>query len=486
MMRLLAMLLVSALLLPAGAFAEATAGYANARPTDKPTALDRYIAKPDASYKWELARTEKEDGLTTYTLDLVSQEWLTKKEVDRTIWRHWLTISVPDEMLHPTALLYIEGGSTDDGGDPPTANGDFKDIARVTQTITATIYNVPNQPLVFSDMKGWPRIEDSIIAYTWDKFVRTGNEEWPLRLPMTKSAVRAMDAVQEFCASDTAGKRVVTDFVVVGGSKRGWTAWMTAIADKRVRAVVPAAIDVVNAKASLRHQWESLGRWSAAMGDYLALGYDQWMDTPENEALMAIIDPGNYLDRLTMPKLLMMGANDQFAMPDSAQFYWDTLPGPKWLRHVPNAGHPIDDSAVPSVAAFYAAIASDTPLPAYSFAYEDNGAIVVRLEPSSDGKIQQPESVVLWQGYNPEKRDARGANVVYQPSDLAPESPGVYRATVQEQSPGYTFYLVELTYPGATPETPFRFTSGCRVAPLETPFKYTPPAEPPKGFLTAK
>ena len=32
------------------------------------------------------------------------------------------------------------------------------------------------------------RTEDDFIAYTWDKFLRTGDEKWPLRLPMTKAA----------------------------------------------------------------------------------------------------------------------------------------------------------------------------------------------------------------------------------------------------------------------------------------------------------
>jgi hypothetical protein len=49
---------------------------------------------------------------------------------------------------------------------------------------------VPNQHISFPDGKK-PMVEDEFIAYTWDKFLRTGNEMWPARLPMTKSAVRA-------------------------------------------------------------------------------------------------------------------------------------------------------------------------------------------------------------------------------------------------------------------------------------------------------
>ena len=56
---------------------------------------------------------------------------------------------------------------------------------------------VPNQPLVFADDPGNQRNEDAIIAYTFDKFLKTQDPTWPLLLPMAKSAVRAMDTIQD-------------------------------------------------------------------------------------------------------------------------------------------------------------------------------------------------------------------------------------------------------------------------------------------------
>ena len=61
--------------------------------------------------------------------------------------------------------------------------------------MVAELRMMPNQPVMFKDDPSRkPRSEDDFIAYTWDKFLRTGDEKWPARLPMTKSAVRAMDA----------------------------------------------------------------------------------------------------------------------------------------------------------------------------------------------------------------------------------------------------------------------------------------------------
>src|SRR4030095_11776051 len=104
---------------------------------------------------------------------------------------------------------------------------------------------VPNQPLTFVG-DGKPRTEDSFIAYTWDQFLKTGDAKWPARLPMTKSAVRAMDTITAFCASDKGGKVKVDRFVVAGGSKRGWTTWTTAAVDDWVVAIVPIVIDTLN------------------------------------------------------------------------------------------------------------------------------------------------------------------------------------------------------------------------------------------------
>jgi len=103
-----------------------------------------------------------------------------------------------------------------------------------TGAVVAELKQIPSEPLKFAD-DSKPRSEDGIIAYTWEKFLKTGDENWPLRLPMTKAAVRAMDTVTAF--GKEGGAFTVDKFVVSGGSKRGWTTWTTAAVDKRVVAI---------------------------------------------------------------------------------------------------------------------------------------------------------------------------------------------------------------------------------------------------------
>ena len=47
------------------------------------TALDDYIDKPDDSYSWKVVRSQTVDGMKLIVVDMVSQTWRTKKDVNR-------------------------------------------------------------------------------------------------------------------------------------------------------------------------------------------------------------------------------------------------------------------------------------------------------------------------------------------------------------------------------------------------------------------
>jgi PhoPQ-activated pathogenicity-related protein len=262
------------------------------------TALDRYVAAPDASYRYQLLNRVAGDGYTAYVLEMTSQRWRTAEEVDRPIWKHWLTIVRPEHLETSTSLLIASGGSNEKS--PPQVNPVLAQIAVTTNSVVSEIRMVPNQPLVFAD-DGNKRTEDAITAYTWEKFLTTGDETWPLRLPMTKSVVRAMDTVTAFCASPEGGEVSVDKFVVGGASKRGWTAWTVAAVDNRVAAILPAVIDLLNLVPSFEHHYRAYGFWAPAIGEFERTGIMRWARAPSFEALVRIEDPYSYRDRLTIP-----------------------------------------------------------------------------------------------------------------------------------------------------------------------------------------
>jgi PhoPQ-activated pathogenicity-related protein len=434
------------------------------------TALDRYVAKSDPNYKYEVVSTTPGQGYTTYVLELTSQQFRTAAEVDRPIWKHWLTIVKPDKVASNTGFLFVTGGSIND---KPPAHPDamLTSAALATNTVTSELRGVPNEPVTFAG-ETKTRSEDAIIAYTWDKYLRTGDDTWPLRLPMTKSAVRALDTITAFCRSTEGGGVSVDKFVVSGGSKRGWTAWTTAAVDKRVVAIVPFVIDMLNMEPSMEHHYRAYGHWSPAIKDYEDMGTMNWSGTPKYRALMKIEEPYSYRDRLTMPKLIINSAGDQYFLPDSSQFYFDDLKGEKHLRYVPNTNHSLGASdARESMQTFYESVINGTPRPKYSWKFEKDGSIRVKT-------TTKPTEVKVWQATNPKARDFRLDTIgkAYTSSALEDQGGGVYVGKVPKPPQGFTAYFVEMTYPSPG-KYPFKFTSGVRVVPDVLPFG-APPKTP--------
>jgi len=430
--------------------------------------LERYVALPDPSYRWKAIAALPGSGYTTHLLELVSQCWRNESEVDRPRWQHQLTLVVPDEFANDTALLVVAGGLSDKPA-PAQANPLLAIATMMTRSVTAELRMVPNQPLTFAGETD-PRAEDGIIAYSWDKYLRSGDESWPLRLPMTKSVVRAMDAITGFCRSRAGGRIEIGRFVLSGASKRGWTAWTAAAVDGRVAAVVPVVIDLLNIEASFEHHYRSYGFWAPAIGAYQASGIMRWAGTAELAALLEIEDPFAYRDRLSMPKFVINSAGDQYFLPDSSRFYFDALIGEKYLRYVPNTDHSLKGSdARESVLAFYHAIVAGQPRPKFSWSFAPNGVIEVET-------ATRPLAAVLWQATNPAARDFRleAIGPAYRRSTLEADGDGTFRARVPEPARGWVAYFVELTFPSSGP-SPFKFTTEVRVAPDTLPFG--PPPE---------
>ena len=82
-----------------------------------------------------------------------------------------------------------------------------------------------------------------------------------------------------------------------------------------------------------------------------------------------------------MPKYIVNASGDQYFCPDSSQFYFDALPGEKYLRYVPNAAHNLKGSdARESVAAFYYTVITGARRPKYSWTFEKDGSIRVKAD----------------------------------------------------------------------------------------------------------
>ena len=423
----------------------------------QPTALDRYVAKPDPAYKYELVKTLSGAGYTAYVIDLTSQQYRTEAEISHSLWKHWLTIIKPDEVRSSTAFLFISGGSVTAKA-PEKPDSVALEIALSSHSVTVALNGIPNEPVTFAG-EDKSRNEDGIITHTWVKFMQTGDETWPLRLPMTKAAVRAMDTVTAFLATPAGGNVKIDHFYVGGASKRGWTTWTTAAVDQRVIGISPLVIDVVNLRASLDHHYQAYGEFSAALNDYKESRLVEAADLPEYKALLKIEDPYSYLARYTMPKFIVNAAGDQYFLPDSSQFYFPDLPGEKYLRYVPNTDHSLRNSdAVESLAAFYTAVIENRPRPKFSWTFEKDGSIRVKT-------VDKPTEVKVWVATNPDKRDFRLETLGPQYKSTVLRAEGdTYTARIEKPVKGWSAFFVELTFPSGM-KYPFKFTTAVRVTP---------------------
>lgn len=282
-----------------------------------PTALNDYVMRDDAATRWSVVSPTE--------IELTSQSWMGRP------WKHAL-IQVPYTPQKPrgAAILYVTGN----GPDPREINRAVR-MARQADLPVWMLYNVPNQPLFGLN-------EDALIAHTFQKYMETGDEAWPLVFPMAKAARSAMDAIQ-----DASKSAPIRRFVVTGMSKRGWTAWMAgATGDSRIAGLAPMVYDNLNIPAQLPHQLASWGKYSEMIGDYTDRGLPEVLKSEQGMRLARMVDPFSYLPRITAPTLVVNGANDRFWTVDAHGLYWGAMKMPKSLCIVPNEGHNLGDREI--------------------------------------------------------------------------------------------------------------------------------------------
>lgn len=397
------------------------------------SSLHDYVTADTAGYGWELHAEQRTAAGTLAELTLTSQIWHGQP------WRHRLFVLRPPT-LEPSvrhALLFIGGGrwdADDIGSAPPAELAALARLATLAGVPVALLRNVPQQPL-FGGLT-----EDALIAHTFSRYLGTGDPHWPLLLPMTNSAVRALDAVSEY-AAQAWGLELAT-FTVAGLSKRGWTTWLTAAVDARVTALAPMVFDILNMEPQIAHQRASWGGLSYKIDDYSEHGLPDQLQQPGGAALQALVDPYQYRAQLTQPKLIILGSNDPYWPLDALNLYWPDLPGLNNVLYLPNTGHDADDNprTLPALAALvrHAAYGAAWPQPRWQFT-EDAGGI--RLLIAAEPALEQ---VQVWTA-TAVSRDFRAASWSAQPVQNE-AGPLRYGYALARPERAYAALFAELVY----------------------------------------
>ncbi len=391
-----------------------------------PGELFDYLVATKESGSWEIRSTSPVGTGRVTHIALRSQVW-------RGIpWNHTLLVCEPATVLVPDAVVLLVSGDAS-----PADSLLGLTAANLAGLRVAILSGVPNQPL-------FRLREDALIAYTFERYLIEGDPDWPLLLPMVRSAHAAMDALESL-APELWGTKL-RGYVVAGASKRGWTTYLTAAtAPERVLGMVPIVFDFLNIPAQLVHQEESLGAPSPMLKDYTARGLTTALSSSPTASepgiyLSWLIDPYSYRYAYAMPKLVVVGSNDPYWTVDATSLYWPGLPNPKLLLVVPNAGHGVLDAfrVLGTISAFARFVARGDPIPELTAEVRFTAGEAL-LSISAD---RTPVETRLWVASS-ESRDFRQAR--WEERDLPATATGWGTALAPPQS-GYLAFFAELVF----------------------------------------
>ena len=411
------------------------AGYTQQAITPK-TALNAYFNNDDPTWAWEIRDVYQIENTKAYSLLFISQKW------QGILWKHELIVFVPESVKQDGALLFITGSSVRDGM-PRFSNPDDETslflaaLANRNNALVCVLKQVPNQPLYGG------LTEDALISYTLNEFKRDNDYSWPLLFPMVKSARKAMDAVQEFSRGHLNGE--INRFLVTGASKRGWTTWLTgASQDPRVEAIAPMVIDMLNMPASLDYQKQLYGEYSEEIKDYVDLEIPQAIHSEFGNAVVEMIDPYSYRKKLTMPKLIIMGANDPYWTVDAIKHYINEIPGHNLLHYVPNAGHNLGDKiqAFGALGAFFSLMLNKEEYPFCEWNLTEKGRNIDLTVKASPDKLT---GAAVWTARS-DSKDFRKATWTKSELPIDTRNRSVVNARIPYPKTGFQAFYVDLIY----------------------------------------
>ena len=258
-------------------------------------ALSDYVAKDDGVYSAELSKIQlnSSQNVSVATIDLTSQKW------QDNIFNHNVELYYPNgALVTNTALMVVTRGET---------STDWKQsMAYLAQLMLAPIAVVYVQP---KDLSGvYDNIYSTIIT---DKEYA----KCPVFYADTKTIIKAMDAILEITHENY--NNTIDDFVITGCEGAALPVWYAAsLGDKRVRAIVPMGLCMINMQKQIPNAKNNLESINSKLNVFVKDG-DKLAD----------YDPYNFIEKVTCPKLIMLGSNGDMLGADSPKYYFKDLKG---------------------------------------------------------------------------------------------------------------------------------------------------------------
>ncbi|BBH53320.1 PhoPQ-activated protein PqaA family protein [Fluviispira sanaruensis] len=379
-------------------------------------------------------------------LQLNSQRFPLHIETSQNKWSHTVSVYIPNNYDNKTnPFIYIDGGSSTK---PDSSKINFSQVAIKTKSIIISINLVPNQPVSYPNKPNL--VEDFLVAHTWKLYLENPEENkiLPLQLPMAMSIIKTMDMLQK---EPALSRYKMDSFILGGASKRGWAAWLTAIADTRIIAIVPIVIDIFNTE-NLINKFKTVyaNNWPIALLPYYNEKLFQNIDKESYKKLMNILDPLAYKEtskknRLDIPKLIISASGDDFFPPDNIFENYKELSGKSYFRYIPNSSHFVSYKVLEySIISFLNRLNSQKSSKIFSFEFQENRTnknqeIILKLNSSI-------KTISLWQAYNKYERDFRYAcGIKYNKITYKIPKNRKLKITLEEPKIGWRASFLEVT-----------------------------------------
>lgn len=258
-------------------------------------ALSDYVAKDDGAYSVKLSKIQlnSSQNVSVATIDLTSQIWQDNK------FNHNVELYYPNgALVTNTALMVVTRGET---------NSDWKQsMAYLAQMMLCPVVVVYVHPIDISGV--YDNIFETIIT---DK----EKAKCPIIYADAKTIVKAMDAIGEI--THETYNNTIDDFVIAGCEGAALPVWYAAsLGDNRVRAIIPMGLCMVNMTKQIPNAKNNLESINSKLNVFIKYG-EQLTD----------FDPYTYIDKVTCPKLIMLGSNGDMLGADSPKFYFKDLKG---------------------------------------------------------------------------------------------------------------------------------------------------------------
>jgi hypothetical protein len=264
-------------------------------------------------------------------LEFFSQNW--GGEDVRHLAKVYLPVGGIAESKKGLAVINQGGSSTVKAG---------FDIEREYGALSALKLGIPAM-LLQSNMPGdhWGVSgQGPIRRYTAAKFFEAGDPNWIHWIALAKIYMRAMTALGEL--EDVQAKQ----FILAGSSKRAQSIWIVAAADDRVRGIVPIA-----RPGNFLHLMQTHSPAPGALPDPAAIrqkhagskheymAHIEDLYTTRGYEYMAYVDPYQFLSRVKVPVMYLIGTNDRLFNSFDDHGFYPFYQGDKSFAYVANYGH---------------------------------------------------------------------------------------------------------------------------------------------------